>query len=43
MIGVETDATSRSTVSTHVTQVVVVCKSRCSVGSAGITIVCCSA
>ena len=41
--GVATDATSRKTVSTQVTQVVVVCRSRCSVGRAGITIVCCSA
>ena len=41
--GVETEATRSSAVSTHVTQVVVVCRSRCSAGNAGITIVCCSA
>ena len=41
--GVATDATSRKTVSTHVTHVVVVCRSRCSAGNAGMTIVCCSA
>src|SRR5436190_14643656 len=42
-IGVDTEATSSSAVSTQVTQVVVVCSSRCNVGSAGITNVCCSA
>ena len=41
--GVATEATSRNTVSTHVTQVVVVSSSCWSVGSAGMTIVCCSA
>src|SRR5205823_460648 len=39
-IGVATDATSRKIVSTQVTQFVVVCRSRWSVGSAGTTIVC---
>ena len=42
-IGVATDATSRKTVKTQVTQVVVVFRSRCRVGRAGMTIVCCSA
>ena len=41
--GVATEATSRKTVSTQVTQVVVVCSSRCRVGRAGMTMVCCSA
>ena len=41
--GVATEATSRKIVSTQVTQVVVVCRSRCRAGRAGITIVCCSA
>ena len=42
-IGVATEATSRNTVSTQVIHVVVVCRSRCRAGSAGITIVCWSA
>jgi len=41
--GVATEATRRKIVSTQVTQVVVVCRSRCSAGKAGITIVCWSA
>ncbi len=43
MIGVATAATSRKTVSTQVTHVVVVPRSRWRIGSAGTTIVCCSA
>jgi hypothetical protein len=39
-IGVATEATRRKTVSTHVIHVVVVCRSRCSAGRAGMTIVC---
>ena len=42
-IGVATEATSRKTVRTHVTQVVVVPRSCWSATSAGITIVCWSA
>ena len=41
--GVATEALSRKPVSSHVAQPVVVCRSRWSAGSAGITIVCCSA
>jgi hypothetical protein len=41
--GVATEATRRNTVRTHVTHVAVVFSSRWSAGSAGTTIVCCSA
>jgi hypothetical protein len=42
-MGVATAATSRKPVKSHVAHAVVVCRSRCSVGSAGTIIVCCRA
>ena len=41
--GVATAETSRNAVKSHVAQAVVVCRSRCRLGSAGRIIVCCSA